>query len=375
MNRIKYLDTPFLFLEEKGRLNARKTLKREDQRENHSSSHSSVKGWAHLSTLVAALVAWVVLVACPATPGASPSPRYLCENGTPSSLRDTTADGLTRCVSCNPLYRLDGTTDVVGTSCQQVALGEVTRIGIRIRFGVDETEPRGLAAIGGTLYMVGDRNDVLYTINIDPDDMIPDGMAIKIGSLPAGFGVGEAEPEGLAAIDDTLYMVGWTNRVLYTLNIADDMTPDGMAIQVGNLPAGFDVGEQPEDIASIGTTLYMLGTANKALYILNIDSTDMTPDGKASRVGGASSFGVDETIASALTAIDDTLYMAGYDNRILYTLNIADDMTPDGMAIQVGSVPSGFGVNEGAPEGLADIDGILYMVGARFDILYALRYQ
>ncbi len=111
-----------------------------------------------------------VLVACPAAnsggggPGGNTGRPYLCANGTPSSLRDATADGLTRCASCNLLYRLDGTTDVVGTSCGQVAVGEATRIGRAMQFGVGEGEPFDLAAIGNTLYMVGLDTDVLYAL-------------------------------------------------------------------------------------------------------------------------------------------------------------------------------------------------------------------
>ncbi len=65
---------------------------------------------AILGALVLLLVA--VLVACPAAnnagnggPGPGPGPGggtgYICDNGTASSDRDATADGLTRCVSCN----------------------------------------------------------------------------------------------------------------------------------------------------------------------------------------------------------------------------------------------------------------------------------
>ncbi len=73
-------------------------------------------------------------------------------------------DGLTRCVSCDPLYRLDGLIDVVDRSCRQVALGEATRIGNEYRFGVADPLAYGLAAIGNTLYMVEYNNNVLYAL-------------------------------------------------------------------------------------------------------------------------------------------------------------------------------------------------------------------
>ncbi len=315
-------------------------------------------------------MALVVLVACPATPSASP--RYLCENGIPSS-QDVTMDSLTRCVSCNPLYRLDGTTDAVGTSCQQVAIGEATRIGMVTEFGVGEGSPTGLAAIGDTLYMVGFNNDILYTLNIDPDDSTPDGRAIQVGSLSAGFGVSENNPTGLAAIGSTLYMQGIANGVLYTLNIdPTDSTDDGRAMQVGGLSADFGVGETlSTGLAAINSTLYMVGQTTNALYTLNIDpAVGTADDSMVMQVGGLSAgFGVGEDQVNGLGAIGTTLYMVGERNEVLYTLN-----TGTGMATQVG-MANQFGVGEDAPYGLASIGNTLYMVGLGTDALYALRYQ
>ncbi len=324
--------------------------------------------------LVATFVALAaVLVACPATPGASgANPRYLCENGTPVEGTTDTA-GQTRCMSCDPLYRLDGTTDVVGTSCGQVAVGEATRIGMVTEFGVGEINPYDLAVIDNTLYMAGLETDFLYTLNIDPDDSTPDGMAIQVGSVE-DFGVGEEGPTGLAAISNTLYMVGLNNDVLYTVNIdPDDSTPDGMAIQVGRTPAGFNVGETlPTGLAAISNTLYMVGHAKNALYTLNIDPADGTADdGRAMQVGVLSAgFGVGEDQVNGLGAIGTTLYMVGQRNDVLYTLD-----TGTGMAIQVG-MANQFGVSEGIPRGLAAIGNALYMVvGGSNGALFALRYQ
>ncbi len=295
---------------------------------------------------------------------------YVCANGTPSSLRDATADGsITRCASCNLLYRLDGTTDVVGRSCGEVAVGEATRIGMVSQFGVGETGPAGLGAIGNTLYMLGQTNDAPYTLNIDPADNIPNGMATRVGAASVtNFGANESIPTGLAAISNTLYMVGATKRVLYTLD-----TGTGMAAQVGATTAGFNVGEDgPHDLAAIGNTLYMVGEVTDVLYTLN------TTSGVATRVSdvSVSQFGVGENRPRSLAAIGNTLYMAGLANDVLYTLNITSgDGTPDGMAIQVGTTPAGFGVGETSPTGLAAIGDTLYMVGFETDALYALRYQ
>ena len=104
MKHIEIVNTPSLFIRRE-RLSALNTCQREGGR---ASSHSPLKGRALLSALGAALVvlvALIVLVACSAAPSGGVGPGggtgYVCANGTPSSLRDATADGLTRCVSCN----------------------------------------------------------------------------------------------------------------------------------------------------------------------------------------------------------------------------------------------------------------------------------
>ncbi len=360
MNCLKILPLPSLLLGKKEQLSTRKTLKR-----GLASSHSPLRGRMLGGTLGVALMVLVVLVACPAAPSGGGGTGYLCANGTPSSLRDATADDLTRCVSCNPLYRLDGTTDVVGRSCGQVALGEATRIGMANQFGVSETTPYGLAAIGNTLYMVGDANDIFYTLDTTT------GGATQVGSTDAGFGVTETNPRGLAAIGNTLYMVvAGTGSALYTLS-----TTTGGAARVSDTSVSqFDEFEAfPAGLAAINDTLYMVGDGNDVLYTLN------TTTGVATQVSGAgvSRFDVGESAPAGLAAIGNTLYMVGIDTDALYTLNIdsTDGTADDGTAILVGSTAAGFGVGETVPTGLAAIDGTLYMVGTNNDVLYALRYQ
>ncbi len=420
------------------------------QRENHVSPHSPLKGrvlWGTLGVALMVLVALVVLVACPATSGASgANPRYLCENGTPvdgttdtaeqtrcvscdagytleneacrlnryvclngtpSSLRDATADGLTlcvscdagyasfnevclpsyvcvngvafdesadsvgqsRCVSCSPIATLNGTAGSIGTTCRaNVMLGEAVRIGMANQFDEGESAPSGLAAIGETLYMVGLTNDVLYTLNIDSaDGTADDGTATQVGSTTAGFGVSETAPYALEAMGNTLYMVGWSQAVLYTLN-----TTTGRATLVSDAGVtNFGVGEsQPTGLAAIGGTLYMIGRAQTALYTINIDSTDTIPDGRAIQVGSASQFGMaNQSDPRGLAAIGGTLYMGGLSDDFLSTLDPAT-----GIGTRVGSATD-FGVSEEGSTGLAAIGSTLYMVGITNDALYALRYQ
>ncbi len=406
----------------KERLSTRKTLQRERlsslntcQRENHAFSHSPLRGrvlWGTLGTALVLLVALVVLVACPAAnnggggPGGGSQYRYTCANGTGADATfDASAGGLIRCVSCNagyasfnevclpsyvcvngvasdesadsvgqsrcascsPIATLDGTADSIGTTCRaNVMLGEAVRIGMAMQFGVSETSPYGLAAIGDTLYMVGDTNDVLYTLDTTT------GGAAQVGSTDAGFGVSETNPRGLAAIGNTLYMVtAGSGGALYTLSTTTGRAArvsDASVIQFG-VGAGF-----PNDLAAIDDTLYMVtaGGSNALLYTLS------TTTGSATLMSGTgvSQFGVGEGSPAGLAAIGNTLYMVGLATDALYTLNIdTTDGTEDGTAIPVGSGVTEFGVSENNPTGLAAIGSTLYMMGLDVDALYALRYQ
>ncbi len=331
---------------------------------------------ASLATLPILIVA--ILAACPAAggngvgPGGWTGQPYLCANGSASSLRDATVDGISRCVSCDhpQFFVLEGSSNAIGTTCQTATeVGGAIQIDRVHQFGVSEDLPHDLAAIGDTLYMVGRSNDVLYTLDTAT------GRATQVSDPSVNdFGVGEDNPIGLAAIDSTLYMVGWNQRFLYTLNIGvGDGTPDGTAIQVGSAPDGFGVGEYaPTGLAAIGNTLYMVGTTNNALYTLD------TVSGRATLVSDPSvtDFGVSEDIPTGLASIGNNLYMAGQSNGVLYTLNIdPDDTTPDGMAIQVSNMSVDFDVSENRPSGLAAIGNTLYMVGTTNDTLYAIRYQ
>ena len=307
----------------------------------------------------------VLLVACPAAGGGRNPGSYLCTNGTPVEGSADSA-GQSRCLRCNLFYSLNGPSGALGTSCQEVtALGAALRIGSANQFGVSENFPTDLAAIDDTLYMVGADTDKLHIINID------DGTATPVGPLPRRFGVGEDNPRGLAAVGATLYMVGSTNDVLYTINIADDMTADGQAIQVGQVDPGFDVGETiPTGLAAIGDTLYMVGMRHGRLFTLNIDADNTADNGKATPVSSLESgFGVGESNPTGLASLGNQLYVVGRETDRLYTLNILT-----GTATQVGLVDQ-YEVSEERASGLAAMGNILYMVGASTDALYALRYR
>ena len=213
--------------------------------------------------------------------------------------------------------------------------GEATRIGSATAFGVGETSPTGLAFHNGTLYMVGLTTRALYTVNTTT------GVATRVGSA-TNFGIGENSPLGLASLNDNLYMTGSSTDALYTVN-----TTTGVATRVGSATA-FGVGENsPTDLASLNGTLYMVGSGNSALYTVN------TTTGEALRVGNSFRFGVGEQLPQGLSSLNGTLYMVGTVRDELHSIN-----TTTGEATRVGSAPSRFGVNEASPYGLASGGGV-----------------
>ncbi len=269
---------------------------------------------------------------------------FTCPNGT-TIIGKSTTPNVMACMECNAGYVLSGAAGV-GTTCVKTSNAFIT---VGNFGGVLERSPRGLAAIGNTLYMVGngfDFNGAFYTLDTNT------GVAARIGSATQ-FDVSEDEPRGLAAIGNTLYMVGDSNDALYTLNITT-----GIATRIGRATQ-FGLSEnQPRGLAAIGNTLYMVGDSNDALYTVD------TNTGVATRVENADQFGLSESNPRGLAAIGDTLYMVGDSNDALYTLNITT-----GGATRVGSATQ-FGLSESNPRGLAAIDNTLYMVGDFNDALY-----
>ena len=258
-----------------------------------------------------------------------------------------------------PLLLTDGTgpdqadlqhtdTIVLNTLSQSIA----TRVGSASAFGVGETAPTGLTVLNGTLYMVGNATDALYTV--DPAT----GIATRVGSASA-FGVGETTPGAIAALDGTLYMVGRTNRVLYTLNATT-----GVATRVGNANA-FGVDEiDPRGLAALDGILYMVGANDDSLLTVN------TTTGVATRVNSSLFlFGVNEGVPAGLAALNGTLYMVGAGSDALFTVDPAT-----GVATRVSGVVS-FGVDESIPSGLAVLDDTLYMVGVANSTLYTLGVE
>ncbi len=284
--------------------------------------------------------------------GCPPMAPFICPGGT-ATVGSSVTGGIS-CQSCTP----DMGYKMVGSECVRFE-SHFSRIGTADNFGVGETAPRGLASITDgdttTLYMVGFKNDVLYTLDTSS------GLATQVG-MADDFGISEGEVADLASIGTTLYMVDTTLAALFKFN-----TTTGIATGVG-AATDFGVGEtQPLGLASIGDTLYMVGAQTRALYTL-----DITPDsstlGQATKVGSDSTtdFGVvgGERRPVGLASIGDTLYMISTTNDVLYTLD-----TDSGIATRVGATTD-FGVGEDGPRGLASIGNTLYMVGSANNALY-----
>lgn len=238
--------------------------------------------------------------------------------------------------------------------------GVATRVGSATQFGVGVTDPNGLASHNGVLYMAGDKFSptefrALYTMNERSIDTptVPNGLATRIGTVE-NFGVGEIGPLGLASHDGVLYMSGWNNRTLYSV---DETT--GMATAIGS---AFPSSRSCRGLASHNGVLYFLENRDDALYTIDPSNARLT------RVGNAESgFGVDEFNAGDITSHNGILYMTGFDTDRLYTLN-----TTTGVATRVANRRQ-FNVGESAPFGLASHKGVLYMTGDTTDILYTLN--
>ena len=264
---------------------------------------------------------------------------FVCENGVAAAGTDPMED-TPSCQSCNRNYALMGTTCIVELD------GTFRRIGAS---GIAGIITNGLASIGNTLYMTGSetengiKTELLYTVDIDT------GVATQVGSLSLGRGTPTSiGPTDLASIDTTLYMVGNAEDRLYRVN-----TTSGGVTRVGTGTVrrfGVAANESsPQGLASIGTTLYMVGQGNQVLYTLN------TSTGVAEQVGSAGPddppFGVNERSPRGLASIGTTLYMVGDVGKSMYTVD-----TTTGEAEQVG-LASYFGTGNPniRPQGLASI--------------------
>ena len=201
-----------------------------------------------------------------------------------------------------PMVAINNTLYVVETRIQSPILHAINKdTGANREVGGIIPDIQDYASINNTVYIIDDNNNALYT-------RTSTGYS-RVGSA-TNFGVSETNPTGLVAIGSTLYMVGNSTHKLYTLSTT---TGRAQAVESSTTNFGHTRGYNsrtrqytyitPTDLAAIGSTLYMLTTSK--LYTLS------TSTGVASEVGS--------TAGSGLAAIGNTLYMVGSGG--LYTLS------------------------------------------------------
>ena len=220
------------------------------------------------------------------------------------------------------LYALDSTTGAA-----------TERVGTVARYGVGETDPRGLTWHNGRLYMTGDTANSLYTI----DTITGEATRLTSGGVTGSL-LGVVSHDGELYVTTSAYKWFWEYAGrLYRVDL-DTST----FTQIGNTNLG--VAESwPKGLASHGSPaqVYMLGTTNNALYTLDTDT------GVAVRVGTAEEFGVGEHYPFGLASHNGVLYMTGSAHDALYTLD-----TVTGEATRIGAADE-FDVGEKYPSGLA----------------------
>lgn len=135
----------------------------------------------------------------------------------------------------------------------------------------------------------------------------------------------------------------------------------GRATRVGTATQ-FGVNEaNPYALTSHQGTLYMIGNAAKALYTVNPTT------GIVRRVGTAKAFGTNEWWAQGVASHQGKLYIVGGWHDALFTVNPST-----GVAARVGTATR-FGVGETDPRGVASHQGTLYMVGNSTNALYTVN--
>ena len=161
--------------------------------------------------------------------------------------------------------------------------GVAARVALTQRLTGSVATASGLASYGGDLYMTAAAvSGKLFRVDLDSLS------ATQIGS--DNLGVSETKPRGMALLGGKLYLLGATTAALYELN-----SSTGAASQVGSATSFGSVNETaPLGLAALGADLYMTGGANDWLYRLD------TGTGTGTRVGSVSQFGVSETVPAGL---------------------------------------------------------------------------
>ena len=191
--------------------------------------------------------------------------------------------------------------------------------------------------VGGSLYVAGDNQDQLYTIDITT------GAVTGIGT---GFGVSIGNPSGMTSHNGILNLIDLNQLRLYTVDVSL-----GTATLVGLLGLG-----NPAAIASFNGVLYAIDLTTNMLYTVNPTT------GQSTAVSG-NELGVSSL--TGLTAHAGELYAVRqvFDDT-LYTVN-----SVTGIATSVGSL----GLSGADPQALASHGGVLYTILANGRLLYSVN--
>jgi len=271
---------------------------------------------------------------------------YTCANGTPAVGIPNGNEDVEICIMCDDGYHHEGNACVINS------------------YLCPNGTPFDKGATGGTHgteYCEACDDDYYLTRTGDRCSNL--GAAFRVGTATR-FGQ-NVNAVGLAAIDSTLYMsatISTHTAALYTVDITAGSTTLGEATRVGadtngdgtiDYPDFFGVDERnPVDLAAIGNTLYMLGDGTNSLYTVD------TTTGAATIMGIKGSIGEDDKLPTGLAALNGTLYMVGAENGALFTVDVNE-----GEGTRVGVSEFGDTIGEREPRGLAAINGVLYMVG------------
>ena len=223
------------------------------------------------------------------------------------------------------MVQFNGTLYMVGDGnlyTLNTTTGRAASVGNADDFGRNEDQATGLALHNGQVYMTGSRRDRLYTLDVTNNALV--GTASFAGTgLSSPFGNGEIDPQGIASVTTSasgtrLYMVGRHFDRLYRLNTttgARDSEPQGE--HEWNVNEDYATGLASRRCTQ-GDTLYMVGLSNKRLYTVQVDTT---AHGRATAVGNRTQFGaVSEDAPRGLTFVGNTLYMTGSEHKRLYEL-------------------------------------------------------
>ncbi len=280
--------------------------------------------------LVATLVAFValvvaVLVACPAANSGGGGIGYVCANGTASSLRDATADGITRCVSCDSGWYLR----TMQQRCVNELLTNVDNVIDAGSLELLDASSVTTATIGGTpyLFVAGFTDDGVSVFSIANDgtlsnvDNVTDDATLAlngafsvttetIGGTPYLFVAGRND-HGVS-----VFSIGTGGSLTSVQDVTDDANLE--------LEGAYSV-----TTATIGTASYLFvaGDIDDGLSVFSIANNgrltsvqDVTDDTTLA-LNGASS------VTTATIGTASYLFVAGFSDSGVSVFSIANNGT------------------------------------------------